>query len=1103
MESTGAETVKEETAGTSDGSIPMTDVVAGAVAFLKTLAFLIPVYLAGYFGLSLAWVLLGLGLYLGWRSTRQSKERSLESASYVLHDERAAVTANTVFLTKRDLPAWISFPDVEKVEWLNKILKQAWPFIGQYLEKLLVENIAPSIRQSNNHLQTFAFTKVKLGEKPLKVIGVKAHTELDKRQILLDLHLSYVGDIEIDVEVRRYFCKAGVKGVQLHGMLRVILEPLIGNVPIVGAVTLFFIRRPKLTINWTGLTNLLDIPGLNSMSDTMILETISSFLVLPNRLTVPLVQDLHVAQLRSPLPRGVVRVHLIEAQNLMSTDTILQGKSDPYVILRVGTRMHTSRVIDDTLNPKWNEMFEFVVHEVPGQELEVEVFDKDPDKDDFLGRTKLDLGDVMTSRVLDKWFPLNDVEKGKIHLKMEWLSLITDASKLDEVFQVNSKITTQKNEEPSAAILAVYLDRAQELPLKKGGKEPNPMVQISVKDVTRESKTCFNTSAPVWEDAFMFFVHNPKEQDVDIQVKDDDRQLTLGSVTLPLSRLLESKDLALDQWFKLDHSSPGSQIYLKVILRILYLDTAASLPPRPKAVPACPDEPVILPEDGIKAEQIGDSVDPIDKTAEPCKPLHSNADCHFGKEGVVRIHLVEAEDLIAKDRILGIKGKSDPYAVIHLAGKSFRSKTIENNLNPKWFEVYEVIVTEIPGQQVDIDVYDKDVDKDDFLGRTKINLSDIMTKKYIDEWFALADVKSGKLHLRLEWLPPKADPLEIEKVMLINNATPKENKTDLSCAILAVYMARAQQLPLKKGNKAPNPVAELYLSGVTYKTKTCTQTNAPVWEEAFSFLVKDPYVQVLDIQVKDDGKEKLGSLSLPLSHLLQADLLTVDHWFPLANSGTDSEILLRAQLGVLVPHQSSGRTVSTRSGTELSDSDLAATTPTFPDSEVFSHIPSTVENVHSIPVPDSPTSPFHRDLRQRLSTTDSKSELFDSPFSQIRLTIYYNSEIGKLFVVVHACRRLKSKDTCDPYVSLILLPDKNRVTKRKTAVKKKTLNPEYNEKFEFDMLQEEAQKRKLDVSVKHSVPFMSLEKELIGKVQVDLSIIDLSQGVTLWYDLEV
>lgn len=46
------------------------------------------------------------------------------------------------------------------------------------------------------------------------------------------------------------------------------------------------------------------------------------------------------------------------------------------------------------------------------------------------------------------------------------------------------------------------------------------------------------------------------------------------------------------------------------------------------------------------------------------------------------------------------------------------------------------------------------------------------------------------------------------------------------------------------------------------------------------------------------------------------------------------------------------------------------------------------------------------------------------------------------------CRKLKacSKDGSDPYVSLILLPDKNRLTKRKTAVKKRSLNPDYNDK---------------------------------------------------------
>lgn len=32
--------------------------------------------------------------------------------------------------------------------------------------------------------------------------------------------------------------------LQLHGVLRVILEPLTGDLPIVGAVSMFFIKRP-------------------------------------------------------------------------------------------------------------------------------------------------------------------------------------------------------------------------------------------------------------------------------------------------------------------------------------------------------------------------------------------------------------------------------------------------------------------------------------------------------------------------------------------------------------------------------------------------------------------------------------------------------------------------------------------------------------------------------------------------------------------------------------------------------------------------------------------------------------------------------------------
>uniref|UniRef100_A0A3Q4HYF8 Extended synaptotagmin-like protein 1a n=1 Tax=Neolamprologus brichardi TaxID=32507 RepID=A0A3Q4HYF8_NEOBR len=832
-------------------------------SFGKCLGALLPVYLAGYYGLSVSIVLFGLVIYMGWKHGRQEKVMRLKSAMYLLDNERE-FTTQTVFRAKRDLPPWVSTdtPSVRVI--LCRILQQAWPFIGQYLEKLLVEIIAPAIRTSSIHLQTLSFTKVNIGDKALKVAGVKAHTENDKRQVMLDLYLSYAGDVEINVEIKKYFCKAGVKGVQLHGMLRVILEPLIGNIPLVGAVTMFFIRRPKLDINWTGLTNLLDIPGLNAMSDTMIMDAIASHLVLPNRLTIPLVADLHVAQLRSPLPRGVVRIHLLEAEDLTAKDTVIKGlidgKSDPYAVLRVGTQIFTSHHVDSNLNPQWREMYEVIVHEVPGQELEVEVFDKDPDQDDFLGR---------------------DVASGSVHLRLEWLSLLSSADRLTEVIAKNQNLTSKVAEPPSAAILAVYLDQAYELPMRKGNKDPSPMVQISVQDKTKESKTCYGTTSPVWEDAFTFFIKDPHKQNIDIQVKDDDRALSLGSLKIPLARLVGVPELTMDQWFQLENSGSASRIFIKIVLRV-----------------------------GISHTQI---------------LKHLFCDNFMG--GMV-------------------KGKSDPYVKIRVGGITFRSHTIKENLNPVWNELYEVILTQLPGQEIQFELFDKDIDQDDFLGRFKLSLRDIISARYTDTWYTLNDVKSGRVHLMLEWLPRVSDLSRLEQVQYFY--FPLSNDLDLSHS----------------------------------------------WGQA------------------------LGSLTLPLREVLAETDLVLDRWLNLDGALPESQILLMVILKVL--------------------------------------------------------------------QTGCLFSLCCSSFS------WSNAVLSAYCLALVA----RSKDGADPYISFILLPDKKATTKRKTVTKKKDLSPEFNERFDFDLSVEESSQRRLDLSVKNSVSFISREKELIGKLQLDLDQIDLKTGVT-------
>ncbi|MCI4387626.1 hypothetical protein PGIGA_G00076430 [Pangasianodon gigas] len=1062
--------------GAEDSPAPDTaakQAVSVLLSFGKCLGALLPVYLAGYFGFSLTFVLLGLAVYMGWQQHRDRKLHRLHSAMYLQENEQDFTTTQ-VFKSKRELPAWVNFPDVEKVEWLNKILKQAWPFVGQYLEKLLVETIAPSIRSSNAHLQTFSFTKVDLGDKPVKVVGVKAHTEHDRRQVLLDLYISYAGNVEINVEVKKYFCKAGVKGIQLHGKLRVILEPLIGDVPLVGAITIFFIRRPMLDINWTGLTNLLDIPGLNAMSDTMVMDAIASFLVLPNRLTVPLVADLHVAQLRSPLPRGIVRIHLLEAENLAAKDNyikgVIAGKSDPYAVLRVGTQTFTSRHVDNNLNPQWREMYEVIVHEVPGQELEVEIFDKDPDQDDFLGRIKLDLGIVKKARVLDEWFNLKDAETGKVHLKLEWLSLLPSAERLTEVLQKNQNITTfgKTTDPPSAAILTVYLDRAQDLPLKKGNKDPSPLVQLSVQDTTKESRTSYGTSNPVWEEAFTFFIQDPRKQDLDIQVKDDDRSLSLGNLSIPLSRLLSVAELSMDQWFQLENAGPASRIYVNVILRVLWVNE--------EAIPTSPVSP--LPFDPFSGGEEGFTSDVTSggTTKLPTRPQHTSPDANFASEGVLRIHLKEAQALIAKDSFMGgmVKGKSDPYVKIRVGGTTFKSRVIKEDLNPVWNELYEVILTALPGQEVQFELYDKDVDQDDFLGRFKLSLSGLISSQFTDQWYDLNDVKSGRVHVMLEWVPRVSDPTRFEQILRYQSQQSYVNKAVPAAAILFVYVERAYGLPLKKNGHEPVVGAELVLKNVSSRSKVAERSTSPHWDEAFCFLVHDPREEMLTVRLSHSWGQPLGAVVLPVKDLLKEPGLVLDRWLPLDGALPESEILLRAELKLL--------------HSKLVEDDNAT---------------SGIEEVeHSIPSANIEVA-ANQELRHRTAPAHGGGDAGASGRGQVKLTIGYSTDENRLVITVHGCRNLPScsKDGSDPYVSFILQPDKSRSTKRKTSVKKRDLNPEFSERFDFILSLEEAMKRRLDMSVKNSGSFMSREKETIGRLQLDLDQIDLKAGVPQWYDL--
>ncbi|XP_029027963.1 synaptotagmin-like protein 2 isoform X2 [Betta splendens] len=111
----------------------------------------------------------------------------------------------------------------------------------------------------------------------------------------------------------------------------------------------------------------------------------------------------------------------------------------------------------------------------------------------------------------------------------------------------------------------------------------------------------------------------------------------------------------------------------------------------------------------------------------------------------------------------------------------------------------------------------------------------------------------------------------------------------------------------------------------------------------------------------------------------------------------------------------------------------------------------------------------------------------------IQFSINYVQRLQEFHIFVAECRDLAAVDQkrarSDPYVKSYLVPDKDHLGKRKTSVKKKTLNPIFNEILRYRVRMDHLRTQTLILSVWHHDTFG--RNSFLGEVDVDLSNWDL------------
>ncbi|CAM9882601.1 unnamed protein product, partial [Chrysoparadoxa australica] len=216
---------------------------------------------------------------------------------------------------------------------------------------------------------------------PAKIVGVR-NLDVVENTAMIDVEIKWAGNPVFVLEIGRKGLPLVItlKQVRFSGKLRVELSPLVPIIPIFGALALTFMEKPF--IDFTFKLGALDVMSLGagdySIGNTVsniIKDVMQGLMTFPKKLVIPMLEDQDIEALTNPSPTGVVQITIVGCNDLRAAD--INGKSDPYCKFYINDEKQKTKVINGTLNPRWEETFDVLSYDASVQVIKFEVFDHD------------------------------------------------------------------------------------------------------------------------------------------------------------------------------------------------------------------------------------------------------------------------------------------------------------------------------------------------------------------------------------------------------------------------------------------------------------------------------------------------------------------------------------------------------------------------------------------------------------------------------------------------------------------------------------------------------------------------------------------------------
>ncbi|XP_061362852.1 multiple C2 domain and transmembrane region protein 6 isoform X2 [Gastrolobium bilobum] len=501
--------------------------------------------------------------------------------------------------------------------------------------------------------------------------------------------------------------------------------------------------------------------------------------------------------------------------------------------------------------------------------------------------------------------------------------------------------------------LVVEVLDASDLMPKDGEGSASPFVEVNFDGQQQRSQTKHKDLNPYWNEKFAFNINNPRDlphKTIEVVVynyndpKASNHNNFLGRVRISGVSVPLSESEATVQRYPLDKRGLFSNIKGDIALRIYALhdpsfssykekevrtfhsigiEKATHAPPAPGPPPAAPavETRAYSAKAGppnVMLMQIPKQ-NPEYALVETYPPLAARLR-YRGRDKIsstydlveqmqyLYVNVVKARDLPVMD----ISGSLDPYVEVKLGNYKGVTKHLEKNQHPVWKQIFAFSSERLQSNLLEVTVKDKDIGKDDFVGRVLIDLTEIPLRVPPDsplapQWYRLEDkkgqrVNNGEIMLAV-WKGTQADESFPEAWHSDAHNVSHSNLSNTRSKVyftprlyyLRVEVIEAQDLVPSEKGRVPDPLVRVQLGNQMRYTRPMRGTN-PVWNDELMFVAAEPFEEFIMVTVEDkvgpNNVEILGREIISVRNVPRHDTskLPDPRWFNLHRPSAVGEV---------------------------------------------------------------------------------------------------------------------------------------------------------------------------------------------------------------------